>query len=120
MGLCLRAVAGWQGHSRMKAWTPSAWCNSCQAVREDKGALTWCTRAPGDSLARGGTEKPRWAGQAPAHIRCPSLCIPGANWTGPLPGVLGASWAKMARGAEVTKGECLLEEEEPVKAKSQE
>lgn len=77
-------------------------------------ALTWCTRAPGGSLACCSTEKPRWAGQAPAHILCPSLCIPGANWAGPLPGILGASRAEMASRAEVTKGESLLEEEGPV------
>lgn len=89
---------------------------SCQAIEGATGALTWCTWAPRGSLARCSTEEPRWAGQAPAHVRCPSLCVPRANRAGPLPGVLGASGAKMTERAEVTKGESLLEEEGPVDA----
>lgn len=105
--------AGWEWSCRPGPLLPGA---LPARVSGDEETLTWGTRAPRDSLACCGTEKPRWAGQAPAHVWCSFLCIPSASRAGPLPGVLGASRAKVARGAEVTKGESLLEEEGPVEA----
>lgn len=58
----------------------------------------------GQPLPHLSTEEPRWAGQAPAHIRCPlSLCVPGAPYRAPV-WVLGASWAKWPGGRGHRRG----------------